>query len=432
LVLARFAPGRPGARRFSGPAAALGIFLTAARVAGLDEPARHLTLAQALALAEQQNPILQAQAQSIESQRAGEITAGLRPNPTFQNDTSSATLGLYQEFEVGGKRRARLDSARLATSVSRTDFDDARRVLVFDVRQAFVGALLAGANVALARENLSSFQRALALNRTRLEQGASSRSDFLKIELQMLQFQTDLDDATLALRKAKATLRELLGAPNLPEEFEVEGELRATPFEASLPELQQLALANRPDLRSAETGIQKAEADTRLAKANSYPDPTIGTSLLHTGNEIGGPSWFQPFFPKGETSNAMGLGISFPIPLFSRNQGEIARTRSEQRRAKFLAEAARNQVLEDVETAYASLESSRDRVRLYEEAFLARARESRDIAEYAFQEGATSILDFLDAERTYRATQLAYRKELSAYMINLAQLEAAVGARVSP
>ena len=420
----------PGLARRS--VALTGLFWIGLAVAALAEQVRTLTLPEALALAERQNPTLQAHAQSIESSRAGEITAGLRPNPIFQNDTTSATVGIYQEFEVGGKRRSRLESARLTTSVSETDFADARRTLVLSVRQAFVGALLAKADVALARENLSSFQKVIDLNRLRLEKGALSGADFLKIELQALQFETDLQDAALALQTEKATLRGLLGGSSLPEQFDVEGDLEATPFEKGLSELQQLALANRPDLKSAETGIRKAAADVRLAKANGYPDPTLGTSLLHTGNEIGGPGWFQPFYPKGETSNAMGVGLSFPIPLFNRNQGEIARTRSEQRRADFLVQAMRNQVLQDVETAYASFQSSRDRVRLYEQTYLSRAKDSRDTAEFAFQRGATSILDFLDAERTYRATQLAYRKELAAYMTNRAQLEAAAGTLVAP
>ena len=424
----------PGRRRGAGLSILLAgaLFGAFTRLSLAENVPRPLTLDDALALAKQQNPMLQAQAQSIESNRANEITAGLRPNPTFQNDTTSATVGVYEEFEIGGKRRTRLDSARLATSISRTDLADARRTLVFNVRQAFVNALLARADLALARENLSEFQKVVDLNRIRLEKGALSGADFLKIELQMLQFQADLQDATLALKTAKATIRALLGGSNLGDEFEVEGDLSAAPFEAGLPELQQRALANRPDLKSAETGREKAAADLRLAKANGYPDPTVGVSLLHTGNEIGGPGWFQPFYPKGETSNAMGVGLSFPIPLFNRNQGEIARTRSELRKAGFLAQAARNQVLQDVETAYASFQWSRDRVRLYEQTYLSRAKESRDTAGFAFQKGATSILDFLDAERTYRATQLAYRKELAAYATNLAQLEAAVGEAVAP
>jgi cobalt-zinc-cadmium efflux system outer membrane protein len=379
------------------------------------------------------NPTLRAGAQSIESTRANEVTAGLRPNPNFQNDTTSATVGIYQEFETGGKRPARLASARLATSMSRTDFADTQRTLVFNLRQAFIAALQAKSDLNFARDNLANYKKVVDLNRFMLEQGAVSRADFLKIELQMLQFQTDLDDAALALKTAKAALRALVGPSNLPQEFDIAGELRAVPLQKSLSELQQMAIANRPDLKSAETGREKASADVRLAKANRWPDPTIGTSFLHTGNEIGGPSWFQPFYPKGSSSNAMGLGIaSVPIPIFNRNQGEIARTKSEERRADFLAEATRNQVLQDVETAYASFESSRLRVRLYEETYLSRAKESLDIEEFSFRNGAASILDFLDAERTYRTTQLAYRQQLASYLTTLAQLEAAVGAPVAP
>jgi len=378
------------------------------------------------------NPTLQAQAQSIESSRASEITAGLRPNPQFQNDTTSATIGIYQEFEIGGKRPARIAGARLGTSISRTDFANTRRALVFNLRQAFVAALLAQSDLDFARDNLANYQKVIELNRLMLQQGEISRANFLKIELQTLQFQTDLDDALVALKTAKVTLRSLVGPSNLPQEFNVQGDLRAIAVEKSLSDLQQLALSSRPDLKSAETGREKAFADFRLAKANRWPNPTIGTSLLHTGNEIGGPNWFEPFYPKNSVSNAMGLGVSIPIPLFNRNQGEVARTRSEQLRADFLAQATRNQVLQDVETAYALFESSRERVRLYEQMYLSRAKESLDIEEFAFRNGAASILDFLDAERTYRATQLAYRQQLAAYLTNLAQLEAAVGISVIP
>ncbi len=218
------------------------------------------------------NPTLQAQAQSIESSRASEITAGLRPNPQFQNDTTAATLGIYQEFEIGGKRPARLQSARLATSISQTDFAETRRTLVFNLRQAFVAALLAKSDLNFAQDNLANYRKVVDLNQLMLQQGAISRADYLKIELQTLQFQTDLGDATLALKTAKATLRGLVGAPNLPQEFDIQGELRAVPLEKSLSELQQLALTNRPDLKSAETGQRKAIADFRLAKANRWPD----------------------------------------------------------------------------------------------------------------------------------------------------------------
>jgi cobalt-zinc-cadmium efflux system outer membrane protein len=379
------------------------------------------------------NPTLRAQDQSIVSNRAAESTAAARPNPTLQNDTTSATIGFYQEFEIGGKRSARIRSARLATQISQTDATDARRTLTLNLRQAFVAALQAKSDLQFARENLANYKRTVDLNREMLQQGEIARADFLRIQLQMLQFETDLDDATLELKTAKATLRGLLGAANLPNDFEVEGDLKVQPFDKDLAELQQLALQNRPDLKSAETGRQKAAADVRLAVANRWPDPTIGTSFLHTGNELPGPQWFEPFYPKGSTSNAMGVGMaSIPLPIFNRNQGEIARAKSEELRADFLAQAAQSQVTQDVESAYAEFVSARDRLRLYEDMYLGAARESMEIEDFSFHKGGASVLDFLDAERTYRATQLAYHQQLAAYLSALAQVQSAAGLDITP
>jgi cobalt-zinc-cadmium efflux system outer membrane protein len=379
------------------------------------------------------NPSLRAQEQSVVSNRAAEVTAGLRPNPTFQNDTTSATFGIYQEFEIGGKRSARLGSARLATQISQTDSADARRTLTLNLRQAFVSALQAKSDLEFARDNLATYQKTVDIDNDLFQHGEISRADFLRIQLQMLQFQTDLDDAELEMKTAKAALRGLLGPNNLPQDFEVEGDLKAAPFDKDLTELEKQAVENRPDLKSAETGRDKAAADVRLAKANAWPDPTIGVSYLHTGNEIPGPEWFQPFYPKANSSNAMGLGIaSIPIPIFNRNQGEIARAQSEQVRSQLLADAARTQVIQDVESAYAAFASARDRLHMYEQTYLGFAKESLDIEEFSFHKGGASILDFLDAQRTYRATQLAYRQQLASYLNALAQLQTAAGVDVTP
>src|ERR1700760_612522 len=300
------------------------------------------------------NPTLRAQEQSIVSNKAAEATAALRPNPTLQNDTTSATIGIYQEFEIGGKRAARIRSTRLATQMSQTDAADARRTLTLNLRQAFVAAMQGMSDLQFARDNLANYKHTVDLNREMLQQGEIARADFLRVQLQMLQFETDVDDASLALKTAKATLRDLIGTVGLSGDFDVQGELKAQPFNQDLPELQKLALQNRPDLKSAETGRLKAAADVRLAQANRWPDPTIGTSFLHTGNEMPGPQWFEPFYPKGTTSNAMGVGLaSIQLPLFNRNQGEIARAKSEAIRSDFLAQAAQNQVTRDVESAYA-------------------------------------------------------------------------------
>lgn len=379
------------------------------------------------------NPTLHAQEQSVVSNRAAEVSAGLPPNPTLQNDTTSATIGVYQEFEIGGKRAARVRSARLATSISQTDAADTRRTLTLALRQAFVAALQAKSDLQFARENLAEYEHTVEINRAMLQQGEIARADFLRIELQTLQFQTDVDDATLGLKSAKAALRGLMAAGSLPEDFDVLGDLKAEPFKLDLAELKKLALQNRPDLKSAVTAREKAYADLRLARANRWPDPTVGVSYLHSGNEMPGPDWFQPLFPKGSSSNAMGVGLaSIPLPIFNRNQGEIARARSEEVRVGLLAQAQESQVLQDVDSAYAGFISARERLKLYEQTYLGEAKESLDIEEFSFHKGGASILDYLDAQRTYRATQLAYRQQLAAYLDALAQLQTAAAIEVTP
>jgi cobalt-zinc-cadmium efflux system outer membrane protein len=391
-----------------------------------------LTLQQALDLALRGNPGLRAQAATVESTRAGEISAALRPNPTFTNGTVDFTGGLGWTFERGGKRRRRIDSARLATAGAERDLQDGRRTLVNTVRSTFTAALLARGNLLAAQDNLKNFQQVEDLNRIRNEKGEISGGDFLKIGLQKLQFQTDVQDADLAYRTARANLRQAVFAPELAQEFEVLGDLRPAPVPGALADLEQRALAARPDLLSAMTAVAKAEADVKLAEANAKVDVTASVGWIHTGDSLVKDQHVQPFFSFGQTANALGTGISFPLPIFDRNQGEIARTRSEVVRTRAAADTVRAQVIDDVETAYVSLRTSKERVDLYERVYLKESRDSKEIAEFAYRKGATSILDLLDAERTDRATQLAYRQALADHVTRVAQLESAVGGELAP
>jgi len=386
-----------------------------------------LTLEQALELALRGNPGLRAQAATVVSTRAGEITAALRPNPTFSNGTVDFTGGIGWTFERGGKRWRRIDSARLATAGAEHDLQDTRRTLINSVRSTFTAALLARGNLRAAEDNLKNFQQVEDLNRIRFDKGEISGGEFLKIGLQKLQFQTDVQDAGLAYRTARANLRQAVFAPPLAQDFEVLGELHPAPLSRTLADLERRALAARPDLLSADTAVAKAEADVKLAEANAKVDVTASLGWIHTGQSLADDQHVQPFFSFGQTANALGTGLSFPLPIFNRNQGEIARTKSEVVRARAAADVVRAQVIDDVETAFVALRTSEERVDLYERIYLKSSHDSREIAEYAYRKGATSILDFLDAERTDRATQLAYRQALADYVTRRGQLEAAVG-----
>lgn len=409
-------------------AAALSFLVLPLKTAAAAE-IRSLTLEEAVELALQRNPTLRAQAFSITSAKANEVTAGLRPNPVFVSSSQDFTAGISQLFERGGKRKGRIESARLSTDISTSDFSDARRTLIFQVRKTFIEALLAKLNLELAGDNLTNFQEVEDINRVRFQKGDISGADLLRIELQKLQFQNDVQDTTMALKTARTTLRTLLAFPDLAEDFDIEGELKFTEFNMSLADLKAIALRERPDLRSAETLKKKTEADIRLAVANSYTDFSVSFGYHHT--EPGVPDWIAPLFPAGSQENSVGFGFNFPLRIFDRNQGEIARTKAEAIRAVSLAEAARNQISSDVEVSYSALLASRERVRLYELIYLGRATESRETVELAYKNGTTSILDLLEAARTHHGVQLAYRQALASYLTNLHQLNAAVGTDVA-
>jgi cobalt-zinc-cadmium efflux system outer membrane protein len=195
----------------------------------------------------------------------------------------------------------------------------------------------------------------------------------------------------------------------------VAGTLDYQPVHANLEDLQAKALSTRPDLRAAQQGVTAANGQYELAKANGKRDVTAQINYTHIA----------------DLSTASLFG-QIQIPIFDRNQGEIARTRYAITQAQEQERATDGQVLTDVRDAYEGLQSNDKIIQLYRSGYLDEAQQDRDISEYAYKRGAASLLDFLDAERSYRATQLAYRQSLASYMLALEQLREAVGTRNLP
>jgi cobalt-zinc-cadmium efflux system outer membrane protein len=262
---------------------------------------------------------------------------------------------------------------------------------------------------------MKSFQKTVDISEARYKAGDISEVDYLKIKLQLLQFQSDVSQAQLAKTQALVGLRQLLGYQSVPEDFDVTGDFEYKAVALKLEDLQQMALQNRPDFRAAQQGVTAAKSQYELAKAIGKVDVT-GTfdydhvSATNTGSFFG----------------------SFQIPIFNRNQGEIARTNYAINQAQELELAASDQVLSDVLTAYEGVRDNDQVVSLYLGGYLNAAQQSRDITEYSYKRGAASLLDFLDAERSYRATQLAYRQSLASYLTAVEQLREAVGTRSLP
>jgi cobalt-zinc-cadmium efflux system outer membrane protein len=393
-----------------------------------------ISLDQAIDLALVHNHSIKATRTLILQNQAQEITANLRPNPTFGADTqfvpffspqyfSGENLDQTQQFDVGlsylfergRKRQRRLQAAQDQTAVTRAQVADAERTLAFNVGQQFVSVLLAESTLQFALQDLQSFQKTVDIGAAQLKAGSISEGDYLKISLQLLQFQTDVSTARLARVQALVGLREFLGYDAVPANFDVIGDLAYQPLKTNQEDLQTRALRDRPDFRAAVLGITAAQSQILLAKANGKVDVNGTYDFTHVSGE-----------------NTASLFVNFALPVFNRNQGEIARTGYALTQAQEQQQAASDTVLSDVANAYEAVRSNDEIVQLYISGYLKQAEDSRDISEYAYRRGAASLLDFLDAERSYRAIQLAYRQALASYMTALEQLKEAVGTRNLP
>jgi cobalt-zinc-cadmium efflux system outer membrane protein len=402
-----------------------------------------ITLDEAIQLALQHNHNMLAARTVIEQSEAEETTANLRPNPTlfadweylplgspskqnpdlyqgvstndYLKNNTEADTGLSYLIERGKKRQHRLQAAKDITAQTRSIVADNERGLSFNTASLFVSVQLAKSALELADKDLKSFQKTVDLGQLRYDKGAISEDDYLKIKLQVLQFETDYQQAELAKVQALSDLRQLLGYESVSADYDVAGPFDYQPLKGNLEDFQLKALQNRPDLRAAQQGITAAKSQFELQKAIGKQDVTVQGNYSHV-NGI----------------NAVNFLGSIPLPIFNRNQGEIARTRIAITQAQEQEKATNGQALTDVRDAYEGLRVSDRIVQLYRSGYLDVAQKDRDIAEYAYQRGAVSLLDFLDAERNYRATQLAYRQALASYLLALEQMRQAVGTRVLP
>jgi cobalt-zinc-cadmium efflux system outer membrane protein len=405
-----------------------------AQAAPPQNPPARVMLDQAIDLALQHNHSLQAARTTILQNQAQEITANLRPNPValvdeqympffsphafssdYINQTAVYDLGLSYLIERGKKRQHRLGAAKDLTAVTSAQVSDNERTLTFNVASQFISALLAQADLDLAEKDLASFQQTVDISQASFQAGAMSGGDLLKIKLQLLQFQMDVSAAKLARVQALASLRQLLGYESVPESYEVVGDLEYKPVKLGEDDLKAMALRQRPDVRAAQLGITAAQSQFTLAKANGKKD--LGVTFTY--NHLGGVNTGSLFF-------------NIQMPIFDRNQGEIARTQYAITQSQDLSSEQASIALTDVTNSYEALRTDDEVVQLYQSGYLKQAEDSRDISQYAYQHGSASLLDYLDAERSYRATELAYRQALASYMTSLEQLRQAVGTRSLP
>jgi cobalt-zinc-cadmium efflux system outer membrane protein len=382
------------------------------------------------------NPTLLALQIGIDQSKAQEITAFLRPNPDFTEATDGTQLSRYQGVwrpfagtqysstfgylhERQHKRELRQDSAQKATGIAALSLEDQKRNLLFNLRSEFVSTLQAKEVLRLAKENLDYYDKVLEVSRDRFKAGDIAQVDLDRLELQRVQFESDLETSAVNLRTAKIQLLQLLNDRTPIEQFDVTGPFDFTEQIMSNAEFRRIALETRPDLKSAVQSIDKAKTDRQLAFANGSTDPTF--SLWWTHN----PSFNNPF-----DNNTIGASVSIPLRIFDHNQGEKLRTELEIGRSEKLRDANYAQVFSDVDSAYATMMSNLVLLRSYKAQHLQRAVRVRDTVSFSYQHGGASLLDFENAQNDYRSIQRNYLSLIGSYLTAAAQLNLAVGSEV--
>jgi len=379
------------------------------------------------------NPTLRAGQIGIDESRAQEITANLRPNPqltilTDQIDPFSGGVlhGPFAYLLASGtvnylwerqhKRGLRLESAQRGTAISISGQADLERTLLFDLRGAFVQTLQEKAILNLAKENLDYYDHVLDVNRERYKAGGIAQVDLKRLDLQRVQYLSDLQTAEVNLRTAKIQLLMLLDDRTPVDQFDVTGPFDFSEQVPPLNDVRQVALDTRPDLRAAIQSVDKARTDHQLAVANGSTDPILGF-------DVGRNPPIDQYF---------GFSVSIPLRIFDRNQGEKLRTELDIDRNDKLAEAARTLVFSDVDSAYATVNSTVILLKPYKEQYLEEASSVRDTISFSYQHGAASLLDFLNAQADYRSVQVNYLNLVASYLNATSQLNLAVGREVIP
>ena len=407
----------------------LGWCVLAARPALPDEK---ITLEQALAEALGKNLSLLAERVNISIAEARLITARLRPNPVVSaggdhldllgtgfneiNNAGPAEFNLRTDFTIerGGKRPSRIAVAQHALGVAELEFLNAVRGLRLEVQSAFVEALLAKHRVELARQNLEALNRIVEVNQVRWRAGDVAEVELIRSRVAALQQANALRRAELDLRTVLIRLQTLMGRTQPAPDFDVSGELRREARVAPLEEWLKVALENRPDLLALRRAARRSAAELQLELARSKPDVTLGSEYRRQQGLAG-------------TGNMLGFFVEIPLPVFDRNQGEIARARQELRQAELRVRALEASIRAEVESAYRQWQATLESLAQIEKAMLAQAREVRDITEYSYRRGEASLLEFLDAQRAFNETMQAYYEARAEYARSLYLLEASAG-----
>lgn len=384
---------------------------------------RPITISDAVSIFLQQNFELVAARYDIDTAEAEKLTARLRPNPQvnvgFEGlplnlsgnllTEQQYTYGISQTFELGGKRRKRIDSANANSDVAQAQFQMVLWQLTNDLKKKFYTVLLDESLLKLAQENEKTFAETVKHTTELVQLGELAGLDLTRLEVEKLKFDTDVANSERDYELAVRDLRIALGGDYRAMDIEAIGSIDYQPYQFSFTELRDKALAARPDLKAAQLSERAADSSIRLQDAQRIPDLNLGAGV----NQV----------PGGTSNYTFGVGIT--LPVYDRNQGERAKALIEKRKAQNQEQLITNQVLSDVDKALVAFEIQKRRVDLYRTGVLTKVNDIQSLTEYSLKAGESSTLELLDAIRTRRETLANFYQTLFDYQTSLLDLELA-------
>jgi outer membrane protein, heavy metal efflux system len=386
---------------------------------------RAITVADAVAIFLQQNLQLVAGRYDIDLADAEKLTARLRPNPEVSVGFSDIPLDLHganflrpqtfaygvsQTFELGGKRQKRMAAADADSDVARAQFEIVVWQLTNDVKKKFYAVLLAESLLDLAKENQKTFAETIKRTTEVFQSGEISALDLQRLEVEKFKFDTDVANSQRDYEVALRDLRVALGGDYEATDIEVAGAIDYyQPYDFVFSDLREKALAARPDLKASQLSERAADAMIRLQNSQRIPDVTVGAGI-------------EQVPAGGSTYNA---GVSVPLPIFNRNQGERAKALIQKRKAQNDQQIITNQVLSDVDKALVAFDIQKRRIELYRTGILNKVNDIQTMTEFSLKAGENSTLELLDAIRTRRDTLAQFYQALFDYQMALLDLELA-------
>jgi outer membrane protein, heavy metal efflux system len=374
-------------------------------------------------LALERNPTI-AGAQSVIEQNEGRRTeAGAYPNPTIGAQTASAAIRdpdtgkhltesgvtVYQTVEWPGMRAARQDAAAAGLAGATVGLDEAKLNLIAEVKQAFYDLLLAGRTVDLLQQNLEIVQEVARIVRARVRSGEGPQFEAVKADVEVLKAKQEITKAKNAVRVKQVGL-DTLTAGALGPRFIIQGDFRSLQARLSPDYIASRDLTHHPILKRQEKLVEQAEFTVDKERQGRVPNVTLfGGYAREVGRE------------------AVVAGVSLPTPLWYRQQGHIATALGTQRKEEAELIRIRNDLTRAINQHAREAETAQEQILVYEEGLLKEAQEALRIAQLSFQQGASSLLDVLDAQRVQRQIAVDYNQARFELSLALTRLERAVG-----